>query len=142
MGLILVAIGVIAIGVLCHIIGESSYGILYEILCPIFCIIGGAGLFILVLVFSINFLSRQSDINSYEVDSLLIEMSYTNPNATVADRSLALEKAMSYNKQILNARTYKNNFWMGIFYNPLFADLPTFDINRIKAANPAFTIHQ
>jgi hypothetical protein len=108
----------------------------------VFGVIGVAVFFLSLMIWLIVACGSLSYNNEYEVNANYFEAVSTNNSITPSERDTALIKFQYINKQILDCRTLKDNFWIGIFYIKEASDKQTFDLSKIKTVNNRYQLNQ
>lgn len=67
----------------------------------------------------------------YQQDKVYIEQCYENKNITDFERKAVMEKIIFDNSLINSTKYWRDNFWVGWFYEYKVGDLQLFDINKI-----------
>ena len=92
-------------------------------------------LFIFLIVYFIA--ARIENVNmliEYENDRKYIEACYNNDNLTDNERQKINGLIINDNNIIIKTKTWRDNFWIGLYYPHKIGDLELFDIDRIQKA--------
>lgn len=123
MGIILIFIAIIVVS----LILESNKFVLKHDLEDMFSLTKWIGIVFGTIVSFVLFLqitTRGTDFTEY-TERLQVIYSYANHSETLAleEKTRLMDKIKSHNKGITNSKKYGDNFFVGMFYNPLIVDM-------------------
>ncbi len=93
--------------------------------------ISAALLSISLIMVPITIMAGKNTCNDYLIKKAVFESYATNEQISSMERVNAIELATEMNIEINRNKTWRKNFWIGLFYYHPIGDLEKFDISKL-----------